>query len=148
MNSLKKENTVIGCILLAISAYYAYLTSQMQFKQSVHGVGPNTLPYLFSAVLAALAVLLIIEGFVKNSGPANKSPLGKVMFLNVTLLFAVLGAYILAIQYIAYLIATPIVLVVLLLMSGSRKPLEIILTSGLVTFGVFILFNVIFQVRI
>ncbi len=148
MNNLKKENTVIGCILLALSVYYWHLTANLQFRQAAHRFGPDTLPYVFAGAMFVLSVLLIIEGYVKNTGPANAHPLGRQKFLRVALLFAVLIGYVLSVMYISYLIATPVVLAVLLYMGGSRKPLEIILTSGLVTAGVYILFTVVFRVRI
>lgn len=148
MTSLKKENTVIGIIFMVLSVYYGYLTSQLQFRKAAQGMGPDSMPYIFAAALFVLSIFLIIEGYVKNSAAANKNPLGLKMILRVVLLFGIIAAYILTVIYVSFVVATPLFIAVLLYVGESRKPVEIILTSVLVTAGVYILFNLIFQVRI
>ncbi len=106
------------------------------------------MPYIFAAALFVLSIFLIIEGYVKNTAAANKNPLGLKMILRVVLLFGIIAAYILAVIYVSFVVATPLFIAVLLYLGESRKPVEIILTSVLVTAGVYILFNLIFQVRI
>jgi hypothetical protein len=148
MTSLKKENTVLGIIFMVLSVYYGYLTSQLQFRKAAQGMGPDSMPYIFAAALFVLSIFLIIEGYVKNTAAANKNPLGLKMILRVVLLFGIIAAYILAVIYVSFVVATPLFIAVLLYLGESRKPVEIILTSVLVTAGVYILFNLIFQVRI
>jgi hypothetical protein len=133
---------------MVLSVYYGYLTSQLQFRKAAQGMGPDSMPYIFAAALFVLSIFLIIEGYVKNTAAANKNPLGLKMILRVVLLFGIIAAYILAVIYVSFVVATPLFIAVLLYLGESRKPVEIILTSVLVTAGVYILFNLIFQVRI
>jgi hypothetical protein len=148
MTSLKKENTVIGILLIVLSVYYGYLTSQLQFRKAAQGIGPDSMPYIFAAALFVLSIFLIIEGYVKDGAAANSNPLGLKMILRVAMLFGIIAAYVLVVIYVSFLVATPLFVAVLLYLGESRKPVEIILTSVLVTAGVYILFNLIFQVRI
>jgi hypothetical protein len=133
---------------MVLSVYYGYLTSQLQFRKAAQGMGPDSMPYIFAAALFVLSIFLIIEGYVKNTAAANKNPLGLKMILRVVLLFGIIAAYILVVIYVSFVVATPLFIAVLLYLGESRKPVEIILTSVLVTAGVYILFNLIFQVRI
>jgi uncharacterized membrane protein (UPF0136 family) len=106
------------------------------------------MPYIFAAALFVLSIFLIIEGYVKDGAAANSNPLGLKMILRVAMLFGIIAAYVLVVIYVSFLVATPLFVAVLLYLGESRKPVEIILTSVLVTAGVYILFNLIFQVRI
>lgn len=146
MSGIKKENTIIGLVLLGFAGYYGYLTSQLPDRNLPNTLGSDFMPYIFAGALALLSILLIVEGFVRNCEGASTQTIPPKKAAAIVLLFAVLVGYVFGIIYIGYLIMTPIVMAVFLYMGGSRKPLEIILTSVLVTAGVYYLFHIIFKV--
>lgn len=148
MSGIKKENTVIGIILLIFSIYYAYLAGQLPSRNSPNTLGANFMPFIFAGFLAFLSVLLIVEGFVKNCEGASSEKIPRKKAWGIVLFFAILLGYVFAMAYLSYLIFTPIVLAAFLYMGGSRKPLEIILVSVIVTGSVYYLFHVIFNVPI
>lgn len=147
--SLRKENTVIGIILLALSGFYAFLTSRLPDRNIPNTLGANFMPYIFAGLLAFLAILLIVEGYVKHNRGASAcdgNKLCAVDMLNIVALFAALIIYILGIIYVGYLIVTPLFMAFLMYYGGSRNKLEIAIVSILVTVIVYFLFHNVFMV--
>ena len=133
---------------MAFSGYYGYLAEQLPDRNLPNTLGADFMPYIFAGALAVLSVLLIIEGFVRNCEGASGHKIPSKKAWGIVLLFAVIVGYVFGIAYVSFLVVTPITLAILLYMGGSRKPLEIVLTSVIVTGTVYYLFHTVFQVPI
>ncbi|HDQ14039.1 MAG TPA: tripartite tricarboxylate transporter TctB family protein [Sediminispirochaeta sp.] len=150
---MRKDNMISGGVLLVFAAFYIYMTENLPIRNLPGTLGADFMPRIFGWILAVLAAVLIVQSYIsyKKGQPMEeqivvRQPLTRKEALKVAGLFALLVTYVYGIIYLGYLIATPLMLAILVYSGGSKKTLEIVLTSVVVSLLVFFLFNTVFMV--
>jgi hypothetical protein len=146
--------TGIGIVIF--SAVMFTLAGRMPPPASF-GLGPGGYPMLVTGVLAALGIILAIQGWLqmrraakavraeKDSAGAKKL-LGPGELRGIAILALSFWLYIVLIKYLGYLITTPIFLFLFLLQYGDRKWLRMILVSVITTVASWVLFVYAFRI--
>ncbi|MDR1251790.1 MAG: tripartite tricarboxylate transporter TctB family protein [Treponema sp.] len=146
--------TGIGIVIF--SAVIFTLAGRMPPPASF-GLGPGGYPMLVTGVLAALGIILAIQGWLqmrravkavraeKDSAGAKKLP-GPGELRGIAILALSFWLYIVLIKYLGYLITTPIFLFLFLLQYGDRKWLRMILVSVITTVASWVLFVHAFRI--
>ena len=100
------------------------------------GLGPGGYPMLVTGVLILLGVILIIQGWLgmrrlaaSQDSSSGKKALTLAEFKNIVILAISFWAYVTAMRYLGYLIATPIFLFLFLFQYGHRKWWQMIIIS-------------------
>lgn len=158
--------TGIGIVIF--SAVMFGIASRMPSPASF-GLGPGGYPMLVTGVLAALGIVLAIQGWLQAHGAGRKdaavstqkaawtdapqespAPAKKILSLKelrgLVVLAATFWLYIIVMKYLGYLITTPIFLFVSLLQYGDRKWLRMILVSLITTAASWALFTYAFRI--
>lgn len=143
---MKLVNITVSLILIAFTGFYAFLIWNLPSRDLPHTLGASFMPWVLAGCLCFLSLLLLFSSLGKKNG-SNRSvslPLKDVAgILGLLLLILV---YIQVMIYLGFLIATVIFLAVLAVISGSKKPLEIIIFSVLTTAAIYFLFDHFFNV--
>ncbi len=148
---MKRANQIAAVILLAFCGWYAYLTYNLPDRNLPGTLGLDFMPWVLVICLAGLSGLLLIQGLTApkpkvafKGGPTfSRREVSGVIFLTVLVII-----YVQAIIWLGYLISTPIYLALLMIVSGSRKWVEIVLASLLATAGIYLFFNKVFQIQL
>ena len=130
------KNVWFGVALILFALFVIYQSTQLRslFRPQSGEIGPRAFP-----IGAAIALIVCAAGKIVTEGRAEAAPLftGKG-WARVAVMFLLLAVYLLAIQYVGYLLATPVftALFVLAMREGRRiRPLQLVLFS-LVTTGI------------
>ncbi|MBR1757544.1 MAG: tripartite tricarboxylate transporter TctB family protein [Lachnospiraceae bacterium] len=135
----------IGFIVLGGICFYSATTWPMYFASDP--AGPGAIPKILSVGIMVLGLILAIGGFFVKTKP--EKPLMSVAELRVVgLLTVTCIAYILLLQVIGYLLATPLLIAAILLICGNRNVKQIILLSVIATIVLFLLFYSLLRVNL
>jgi putative tricarboxylic transport membrane protein len=147
---IKRENIIIGAVLLAFSIGYGYMITQLPTRNLPNTLGIDFMPWIFDIFLGVLSVLLVVGGIFGSIGPevSRAKRLSGAEVRRTAILFAIFAAYIFLINAIGFLIATPFVVFAMMFLEGVRRYGRMILVSLIVTFAVYGLFRYVFEVRI
>ena len=104
------------------------------------------MPWVLVGCLFLLSLLLLIRTIWGGSPENFESSISQKEAFGVIYLTACVLAYVKLMVLIGFILATPIFLALLMLITGSRKWKEIVMVSIVATFGIYLLFQKIFQV--
>jgi putative tricarboxylic transport membrane protein len=141
---LKADRILAGCIALVA---IAYLYGTFQIREIAIGgpVGPRAFPMLLGAALLLAAALLVAETFAKSYAaapldlPGLKSIAGTLLWL---------GCYAAVFEWLGYLIATTIFLIVLMAVLHPRHWVANIVTAILFAIASYALFDKVLGARL
>ncbi|MEW6332986.1 MAG: tripartite tricarboxylate transporter TctB family protein [Thermodesulfobacteriota bacterium] len=143
---MKRVNILIAFVLLVFAGYYAWLTAALPDRNLPNTMGIDFFPWVLCAALTGLSLLLLIKSlFFKTS----ETCMYRVEWIEIKemLIFLVLTvAYLQALDYLGFIILTPVYIATLMIGSGSRRWKEIALISLLTTVGIYFFFDKVFQV--
>lgn len=144
--SMRAVNIIVAIILILFGCFYSYLTMQLPDRNLPNTLGSSFMPWVLVICLYVLSILLLLQSFFKGPAESCDYAISKkegtgILFLVVTVII-----YIKAMAFLGFLLATPFFLVALMLTIGARKWKEVILTSTLVTFGIYLFFQKVFQI--
>ena len=104
------------------------------------------MPWVLAGCLLFLSLLLLCSSVFQRAGSDRKVNLPLKDLGGILGLLALILVYIQTMIHLGFLIATVVFLAVLALISGSKKPLEIIIFSIVTTAAIYFLFYHFFNV--
>jgi putative tricarboxylic transport membrane protein len=150
--TVKRENIVIGAVLLAFSIGYGYLITRLPTRNLPNTLGIDFIPWVYAIFLAFLSLLLIAVGVwgsrTAGQEDSGATPLTGSELRGAVILFALLFAYIYLIDAVGFLVVTPFVLFAMMLLEGIRRYGRMVLIAVIVTIVVYGLFRYVFEVNI
>lgn len=119
-----KRDQITGAVLVLLGIIVAFMTSSFSVPFSMSYPGPKALP-----MIAVIGFIVCGAGIFVESTKRNKEEkvfLVKEGWIRVIISLALLAVYILAMKYVGYLIATPIICYILttLYAKGSKSTLK------------------------
>lgn len=146
---MRTANIVISCILLAFTGGYAVLIARLPSRDLPNTLGAAFMPWVLAGFLLLLSLLLMIFSLSgKHDGAENTGPVRARDVAGIGGLLLVIALFIILTGYLGFVISSIFFLAALIFISGSRKPLEIILFSVLTTGAVYLLFQKFFTVQL
>ncbi|MEQ2563909.1 tripartite tricarboxylate transporter TctB family protein [Ventrimonas sp. CLA-AP-H27] len=119
-----KRDQITGALLVLIGIIVAFMTSSFSVPFSMSYPGPKALP-----MIAVIGFIVCGAGIFVESTKSNKEEkvfLVKEGWIRVIVSTVILAVYILAMKYVGYLIATPVICYILttLYAKGSKSTLK------------------------
>ena len=143
---MKTANIIIAIILIIFGCYYAYLTTGLPDRNLPNTLGGSFMPWVLVTCFLGLSILMLLDTLIKGTAEKCDYRISKKEGLGVLFLAAIIIGYIKSLSLLGFLLATPIFLAVLMVLTGARGWKEVVLTSTLATFGIYLFFQKIFQI--
>jgi putative tricarboxylic transport membrane protein len=143
---MKKVNVILAALLIGLGIFYAYLAANLPDRNLPNTLGSDFMPWVLVGCLFFLSLLLLIKTVFGSSPEQFDFSISSKEGFGVVFLTVCVFAYVKLMILIGFVLATPIFLALLMLITGSRKWKEIIMVSILATFSIYLLFQKIFQV--
>lgn len=149
MEQRRKDNVIIGIVLLAFDAGYIWMITQLPTRNLANTLGIDFMPWLFAIILGVLSILLIVNTL---TGLHDECVVGARISLQhikgVGVVFAIFIIYIFLIDRVGFLLVTPVMAGSLMYIEGNRNVRSIALSAVSITVGVYVIFRYIFEVTI
>lgn len=143
---MKKVNVILSALLIGFGIFYAYLTANLPARNLPNTLGSDFMPWVLVGCLLLLSMLLLIKTVFGSSAEQFDFSISPKEGFGVIFLTGCVFAYVKLMILIGFVLATPIFLALLMLITGSRKWKEIVIVSIFATFSIYLLFQKIFQV--
>ena len=144
---MAKIDILYGALMGAVSALFFAVT--MKFPERSGGVNPRAYPLVIISAMFLLSLLLVgrgILGIVKKTETAKKGKLERKTVFRLGILASSGLVYAAVIETVGYLIATPFLIALAMVLFEEKKWYRILLVSVLTTVILYYLFRVIFRV--
>ena len=106
-----KRDQITGVVLIIIGIVFAFLTSQFEKPFTPEYPGPKLFPAIAEFGLIVCGAGVFMNGC--NQKNADKIFVNMAGFIRIVITFAILCAYVLAMKYVGFLAASPVVLYIL-----------------------------------
>lgn len=149
MDQRRRDNVVIGIVLLAFDAGYIWMITQLPTRNLANTLGIDFMPWVFAILLGALSVLLIVNTVLGLHDECEVgSRVGRSHILGVALVFLIFVVYIFLIDRVGFLLVTPLMAGSLMYIEGRRDFRSIAISAVGITIGVYAVFRFVFEVTI
>ncbi|MEE9275437.1 MAG: tripartite tricarboxylate transporter TctB family protein [bacterium] len=145
---MREKNIAAGLVFLAIGLVYGYLTTGLPERTLPNTPGPSFLPWIITVCFLLLGGILLAQGLrtAPEGGdeepPAGPDGGGRRARIGLLLI----AGYLVALPYLGFLLATPLVFGGLMHTAGERRLLTIAAFSIAVPVLLYLLFQVLFQI--
>ena len=143
---MKKVNVILAALLIGFGIFYAYLAANLPDRNLPNTLGSDFMPWVLAGCLLLLSLLLLIKTVFGSTPEQFDFSISPKEGFGVIFLTVCVFAYVKLMILIGFVLATPIFLALLMLITGSRKWKEIVMVSIFATFSIYLLFQKIFQV--
>jgi hypothetical protein len=144
--SMRVVNIILAIVLILFGFFYSYLTMHLPDRNLPNTLGSSFMPWVLAICLFVLSILLLLQSLFKVSAETCDYAISKKEGTGILFLVVLVVVYIKTMTFFGFLLITPFFLVALMLTIGARKWKEVILTSTLVTFGIYLFFQKVFQI--
>jgi hypothetical protein len=144
--SMRVVNIILAIVLILFGFFYSYLTMHLPDRNLPNTLGSSFMPWVLAICLFVLSILLLLQSLFKVSAETCDYAISKKEGTGILFLVVLVVVYIKTMAFFGFLLITPFFLVALMLTIGARKWKEVILTSTLVTFGIYLFFQKVFQI--
>jgi len=139
----------IVCGLIAGALAILFFIGTLSFPASSIGINPRVYPFVVIFSTFALSVTLVVQGLLKwrraKDTPAKTLP-RRTTALKLIALAAGMLTYALALEPLGYIVVTPLLMALTMLLFGERRPLKIVAVSVLVSIALYWVFRTVFRV--
>lgn len=134
----------LALICLALMLYY-YLIPTWVGDNTFGGMSPQFFPRFGTILIGLGGVALTLGSILKLRNAPQIGPdsvvAGSTDLVKVSLIAAAMVGFILLFQWFGYLYAAPPFLAAMMVVFGARRPVSIILVSGITTAVLFVVFS-------
>lgn len=143
---MKKVNITLAVVLLAFAGYYAWLTATLPTRDLPNTMGVAFFPWVLCVSLVGLSLMLLVKSLFFPPDETCAYRVEWIEIKEILIFLVVTFVYLQSLDFLGFLIATPVYLATLMIGSGSRRWKEIALISLLTAVGVYFFFDKVFQV--
>ena len=146
---MRTANIIISFVLMAFTAAYAIMIAMLPSRDLPHTLGAAFVPWVLAGFLLLLSLLLLFFSlFGKTNAAESETPLHLKDLSGIAGLLVLIILFVVLTGFLGFVLSSILFLAALIFISGSRKPLEIILFSVLTTGAVYLLFQRFFNVQL
>jgi putative tricarboxylic transport membrane protein len=129
---MRKADITAACALIIFGLTMLFVIIPAQTDQGEeYGVPPSTLPMAAVGLVTAMAVLLLIQRLRSKEGKDEPNPIGAKQWVHIGTYALVFSAGLALIKFLHFIPGGIVFIAGLMLITGQRKPLIIILVSGI-----------------
>ncbi len=146
---MRTANIIISFVLMAFTAAYAIMIAMLPSRDLPHTLGAAFVPWVLAGFLLLLSLLLLFFSLFGKADAADaETPLHLKDLAGIAGLLVLIVLFVVLTGFLGFVLSSILFLAALIFISGSRKPLEIILFSVLTTSAVYLLFQRFFNVQL
>jgi len=154
LDSIKRDKIVdisiiAGAIFLHFYVFPHHITTAEEY--ALASLSQDFFPKIIVWLIAGLATLHLALAIIKGRSPETEEDveawLSPKEEYNAYVSSLLIIAYLIIMKYVGFILSTIAVLAVLFVMQGVRGPIKVILTSFMVTIGVYLLFLYVLKVH-
>lgn len=141
------QDTILSTLLLVLAGLWIWLVSTTIPGGFGRGdIGPRVFPLTFGIALAVLAGLLLLRSYLMRAdahvADAQDTPQQKIHWLPAVLVLIQISLYGFLVQKTGFVIATPIIIVMIMLINLRERSIKKILGMSLgITLGAWVVFE-------
>jgi len=145
---MKKINIIVAVVVLLFCIGYFFMIQGLPDRNLANTLKSSFMPSLLLIILVGLTLILLIQNIVKDSEEScNYAITGKEL-LGILVMTVLIFAYVFLLDIVGFLIITPVVMFILMKLTGSKKIRETIIVSVSVTLVIYIIFDLLFRVQL
>lgn len=143
----RMQDTILSTLLLVLAAVWIWLVSTTIPGGFGRGdIGPRAFPLTFGIALAILSGLLLLRAFLARVTPSEIASGGEprppIYWLPAGMVLVEISLYGFLLQTVGFLIATPILILLIMMINLQVRSLKKLLSTALgVTLGCWIVFE-------
>ena len=145
---MKKINIIISIVLLLFCIGYFFMIQGLPDRNLENTLKSSFMPGLLLIIFLALSLILLIKNLSIGSVEACDYQLTRNDGFGILAITALIFVYILIMNITGFLIITPVVVFILMKLTGSSKIREAIIVAVSATLLIYLLFDVIFKVQL
>jgi hypothetical protein len=145
MRLMWRRNVIAALVLMCVAAAYGYFTTQLPSRTLPNTPDPAFFPWLNTAVLFALAAILLLQGLADKRTEVEATRWGALQ-IATSLTLASFVLYLLALPVLGFLLATIPFVAALMLLFGERRPTWLAAGSVGISAFFFVIFSHVFNV--
>lgn len=144
---MKKSNIFVSIIIILIGI--ATLIEVKSFPQGQNNVvGPGFFPGIIAAILIILGIILFIQSIRIKKDEDIKVNLFDSENKLAYIIMGITLIYLIAINYIGFLISSIIYLTTLITLYGGKNKLKSLIASSVISSAIYFVFNILLNVPI
>ena len=147
----KREDSIVGIVSVIIGVFVLFVSSSFSERTSLDTMGPGGMPVILAWMMIIIGIIHIVGAYsVPKTGENFKAKYAKEfeeakVIMQITLVCAL---YILLLDVIGYLIATPLLIIGIMWVVNVRNTKKLLSTSIVTTIVLFLIFGVVLGVRL
>ncbi len=138
------RDRVTGLIAVLLGAAIAFMTSQLPPTTMAGDIGPKAFPYISAGIMVICGVGLLINGKVKSPAYYTGKQFGRLCLIS-----AVMLGFIVAMQFLGYVIACFAALLILCTMFSQGKDIAVwkrVVFAAAMTAVMYLMFEKVFSI--
>lgn len=145
---MKKINIIISIVLLLFCIGYFFMIQGLPDRNLENTLKSSFMPTLLLSIFAGLTVIMLVKNIVAGSVEACDYLITKRDLLGLVSITALIFIYVFLMNITGFIIITPIVMFVLMKLTGTSKIREAIIVSITASVLIYLLFDVLFEVQL
>ena len=145
---MKKINIVIAVVLLLFCIGYFFMIKGLPDRNLENTLKSSFMPTLLLIIFMGLSVLLLIKNIALGTNEACDYMLTRRDLLGLLIVTALIFLYVFLMNITGFLIITPVVMFILMKLTGSSKIREAVIVSISASLLIYLLFDVLFKVQL
>lgn len=145
----KREDLLIGIVSVLLGIFVLVIAAGFRVNTVMDPAGPAGVPSILAWVILVIGVILLVGGFfVPKPHEDKKAKWAKEFHEAKPILYitVVCAAYLALLEYIGYLIATPLLIIGIMWVIKVRSIRSLLVTSVFTTIILFLVFSVVLRV--
>ena len=136
---MRRKNIVAGVVLIFISLWYGYLTSELPVRTLPNTPDPSFFPWINTIILLLLSVSLLVQGlFFTEEGESKIDPVARRLVITSLALFF---GYLLILPPLGFVVASIPFFAAMMVLFEERRPIWVASSSIAVTVVLFSVFR-------
>ena len=136
---MRRKNIIAGVVLIFISLWYGYLTSELPVRTLPNTPDPSFFPWINTIILLLLSVSLLGQGlFFTEEGESKIDPVARRLVITSLALFF---GYLLILPPLGFVVASIPFFAAMMVLFEERRPIWVASSSIAVTVVLFSVFR-------
>ena len=136
---MRRKNIIAGVVLIFISLWYGYLTSELPVRTLPNTPDPSFFPWINTIILLLLSVSLLVQGlFFTEEGESKIDPVARRLVITSLALFF---GYLLILPPLGFVVASIPFFAAMMVLFEERRPIWVASSSIAVTVVLFSVFR-------
>ncbi|MDC7227681.1 MAG: tripartite tricarboxylate transporter TctB family protein [Spirochaetales bacterium] len=145
---MKRVNIIAAAVVLLVCIGYFIMIQGLPDRNLDNTLKSSFMPTLLLLILVILSITLLIKNIVTDSEETCNYLISKRELLGLVAITGLIFAYIFLLDVTGFLLITPVIMFVLMRLTGGGKIRESIIVSVSATLIIYLLFDLLFQVQL